>query len=47
MDPKGFFSQTHNYIELNDESNEKLDFSTPIDIYKYADKIIEIVKNKI
>lgn len=42
-----YFSQTHNYIELNDESNEKLDFSTPIDIYKYADKIIEIVKNKI
>lgn len=41
-----YFSQNHNYIELNNEANDKLDFSNPTDIYNYSDKIIEIVKNK-
>lgn len=42
-----YFTNTHNFIELNDENNTKLDFVTPTDLIKYSDAIIKVVKSKI
>lgn len=41
-----YFTNTHNFIILNDEQNTKLDFDIPTDIAQYSDKIISVVKDK-
>ncbi|QFP80254.1 type I restriction endonuclease [Latilactobacillus graminis] len=42
-----YFTNTHNFIELNDEQSTKLDFINPTDIYQYADQIKKVAENKL
>ncbi|MDO1605935.1 type I restriction enzyme HsdR N-terminal domain-containing protein [Lactobacillus sp. YT155] len=39
-----YFTNTHNFIELNDGKGTKLDFTNPTDIYNYSDDIKEVIK---
>lgn len=39
-----YFNKSRHYFVLHDDSNSEIDFDDPTDIYKSADKIIEVAK---